>query len=96
MGEKLDELSGAKINVINTNLKSLQLMKQSDDISGEVEDEKNVDIIKDDIEVQTEPNTYEKFDEYIKQVELKQSDDISGEVDVESRLIYFCVKTLCL
>ena len=45
MGEKLDELSGAKINVINTNLKSLQLMKQSDDISGEVEDEKNVDII---------------------------------------------------
>jgi hypothetical protein len=38
-------VSGAKINFINTNLNSLQLMKQSDDISGEVENEKNVDVI---------------------------------------------------
>ena len=64
--------------------------------------DKFCDIIKDDIEVRTEPNAYEKFEEYVKQVELKQSDDISGKVEVEKnvdvirRLIYYGVKTLCL
>ena len=38
------------------------------------------------MEVQTEPNAYEKFDEYVKQVELKQSDDISGEVEDEKNV----------
>ena len=59
--------------------------------------DKFCDIIKDDTEVQTEPNAYEKFDEYIKQVELKLSDDISDEVEDEknvhviSRFIYYGV-----
>ena len=54
------------------------------------------------MEVQTEPNAYENFEKYVKQVEVKQSDDISGEVedeknvDVISRLIYYGVKNLCL
>jgi hypothetical protein len=52
------------------------------------------------MEVETEPNVYEQFEEYVKQVEVKQSDDISAEVDYEknvdviSRLIYYGVKTL--
>jgi hypothetical protein len=53
------------------------------------------------MDVETEPNVYEKHDEYVKQVEVKQSDDISAKVDDEnnvdviSRLIYYGVKTLC-
>ena len=46
----------------------------------------------------TEPNAYEKWEEYVKQVEGKQSDDIFAEdeknVDVISKLIYYGVKTL--
>ena len=55
---------------------------------------------KDDMEVETEPNVYDQYEEYVK-VEVKQSDDISAEVDEEknvyviSRLIYYGVKTLC-
>ena len=54
------------------------------------------------MDVQTEPNTDEKFEEYVKEVEVKQSNDISGDVedeknvDVISRLIYYDVKPLCL
>ena len=33
--------------------------------------------IKDDMEVETEPNVYEQNEEYVKEVEVKQSDDIS-------------------
>jgi hypothetical protein len=46
------------------------------------------------MEVETEPNIYEQYEEYVKQVEVKQSDDISAEVedekdvDVISRFIY--------
>ena len=53
------------------------------------------------MEVETEPNVYEQYEEYVKQVEVKQSDDISAEVDDEknvdviSRLIYYSVETLC-
>ena len=60
------------------------------------------DTIKDDMEVETEPNVYEQYEEYVKQVEVKQSDDISAEVedeknvDVISRFIYYGVKTPCL
>ena len=54
------------------------------------------------MEVETEPNVYDQYEEYVKQVEVKQSDDISAEVDDEknidviSRLIYYGVKTLSL
>ena len=52
------------------------------------------------MEVETEPNLYEQYEEYVKQVEVKQSEDISAEVEknvnVISRLIYYGVKTLCL
>ena len=60
------------------------------------------DTIKDNMEVETEPNVYEQYDKNVKQAEVKQLDDISAEdedeknVDVISRLIYFGVKTLCL
>jgi hypothetical protein len=60
------------------------------------------DSIKDDMEVETEPNVYEQYEEYVTQVEVKQSDDISAEVedeknvDVISRFIYYGVKTPCL
>ena len=53
------------------------------------------------MEVETEPNVYEQYEEYVKQVEVKQSNDISAEVDDEknvdviSRLIYYSVETLC-
>jgi hypothetical protein len=53
------------------------------------------------MEVEAEPNVYEQYEEYVKQVEVKQSDDISAEVDDEknadviSRSIYYSVKTLC-
>ena len=59
------------------------------------------DTTKDDMEVETEPNVYDQYEEYVKQVEVKQSDDISAEVDDEKnvdviiRLIYYGVKTLC-
>ena len=61
----------------------------------------NCDATKDDMEVETEPNVYDQYEEYVKQVEVKQSNDISAEVDDEknvdviSRLIYYGVKTLC-
>jgi hypothetical protein len=54
------------------------------------------------MEVETKPNVYDQYEEYVKQVEVKQSDDISSEVDDEknvdviSRLIYYGVKTLSL
>jgi hypothetical protein len=41
------------------------------------------DTIKDDIEVETEANVYEPFDEYVKQVEMKLLDDTSAEVENE-------------
>jgi hypothetical protein len=37
-------------------------------------------------EVETEPNVYEQYEEYVKQVEVKQSDDISAEVDDEKNV----------
>jgi hypothetical protein len=46
------------------------------------------------MEVETEPNVYDQYEEYVKQVDVKQSDDISAEVedkmniDVISRLVY--------
>ena len=52
------------------------------------------------MEVETEPNVFKQYEEYVKQVEGKQLDDISAEVDDEnnvdviSRLIYYSVKTL--
>ena len=52
------------------------------------------------MEVETEPNVYDQYEEYVKQVEVKQSDDISAEVDDEKnvevicRLIYYGVKPL--
>ena len=54
------------------------------------------------MEVDTDPNVYDQYEEYVKQVEVKQSDDISAEVDDEknidviSRLIYYGVKTLSI
>ena len=39
--------------------------------------------IKDDMEVETEANVYEPFDEYVKQVEMKPLDDTSAEVENE-------------
>ena len=53
------------------------------------------------MEDETEPNVYDQYEEYVKQVEVKQSNDISAEVDDEknidviSRLIYYGVKTIC-
>ena len=53
------------------------------------------------MEVETEPNVYDQYEEYVKQVEVKQSNDISAEVDDEknvdviSRLIYYSVETIC-
>jgi hypothetical protein len=53
------------------------------------------------MEVETEPNVYEQYEEYVKQVEVKQSNDISAEVDDEknvyviSRLIYYSIENLC-
>jgi hypothetical protein len=52
------------------------------------------------MEVETEANVYEHYEEYVKQVEVKQTDDIYAEVDDEknvdviSRLIHYGVKTL--
>ena len=53
------------------------------------------------MEVETESNVYDQYEEYVKQVEVKQSDDIPVEVDDEKnvdviiRLIYYGVQTLC-
>ena len=53
------------------------------------------------MEDETEPNGYDQYEEYVKQVEVKQSNDISAEVDDEknvdviSSLIYYSVKTRC-
>jgi hypothetical protein len=44
------------------------------------------------MEVETEPNVYEQYEEYVKQVEVNKSEDISAEeffLDVISRL-NFC------
>jgi hypothetical protein len=38
------------------------------------------------MEVKTEPNVYEQYEEYVKQVEVIQSDDISTEVDDEKKV----------
>jgi hypothetical protein len=52
------------------------------------------------MEVETEPNVYQQYEEDVKQEEVKHSDDISAEVDdaknvdVIRRLIYYGVKTL--
>ena len=35
------------------------------------------------MEVETEPNVYDQYKEYVKQVEVKQLDDISAEVEGE-------------
>jgi hypothetical protein len=35
------------------------------------------------LEVETEANVYEPFDEYVEQVEMKQLDDASAEVENE-------------
>jgi hypothetical protein len=35
------------------------------------------------MEVETEANVYEPFDEYAKQVEMKPLDDTSNEVEIE-------------
>ena len=54
------------------------------------------------MEDEAEPNVYEQYEEFVKQVEVKQSVAISAEVedeknvDVINRLIYSGVKTLCL
>ena len=47
-----------------------------------VQDE-HCDTIKDDMELETEANVYEPFDEYVKQVEMKPLDDTSAEVENE-------------
>jgi hypothetical protein len=36
----------------------------------------NTQTLPDDMEVETEPNVYDQYDEYVKQVEVKESDDI--------------------
>ena len=41
----------------------------TDDVKDEL-----CDTFKDDMEVETEPNTYEQCSEYVKQVQVKQSD----------------------
>jgi hypothetical protein len=52
------------------------------------------------MEVDAEPNVYEQYEEYVKQVEVKESDDISAEVDdvknvdVISRLLNYGGQTL--
>jgi hypothetical protein len=48
----------------------------------DVEDEL-CDTIKDDMEVETEANVHEPFDEYVKQEEFKPLDDTSAEVENE-------------
>ena len=42
-----------------------------------------MDTIKDDMEVETEANVYEPFDEYVNQVEMRRFDDTSAEVENE-------------
>ena len=60
------------------------------------------DTIKDDMEVETEPNVREQYKEYFKQVEWKQSDNIFAEVedennvDIISMFIYYGVKIMKL
>ena len=38
------------------------------------------------MEVETEPDVYEQYEEYVKQVEVKQSDDIFAEVEDETNV----------
>ena len=38
------------------------------------------------MEIEIEPNVYEQYEEYVKQVEVKQSDDTSAEVDDENNV----------
>jgi hypothetical protein len=59
------------------------------------------DTIKVDMKVETEPDVYEQYEEYVKQVEVKQLDDIFAEVEDEnvnviSMFIYYGVKPPCL
>jgi hypothetical protein len=39
------------------------------------------------MDVETEPNVYEQYAEYVKQVDVKQSDDISAEGEDEMDLL---------
>ena len=39
------------------------------------------------MEVETEANVYEPFDEYVKQVEMKPLDDTSAEVEKEMLIV---------
>ena len=41
----------------------------------------------DDMVVETEPNVYEQYEEYFKQVKVKQSDDVSAEVEDENNIV---------
>ena len=38
------------------------------------------------MEDETEPNVYDQYEEYVKQVEVQQSNDISAEVDDEKNV----------
>ena len=38
------------------------------------------------MEIEIEPNVYEQYEEYVKQVEVKQQDDTSAEVDDENNV----------
>jgi hypothetical protein len=38
------------------------------------------------MEDETEPNVYDQYEMYVKQVEVKQSNDISAEVDDEKNV----------
>ena len=44
------------------------------------------------MEVETEPNVYKQYGEYVRQVDIKRPDDISAEVEKNVDII----STLCL
>ena len=46
------------------------------------------------MEVETEPNVYKQYGEYVKQVDIKRPDDISAEVEDEKNVDI--ISTLCL
>ena len=71
--KSLMKLEEQNSNTINNNMKRLT----TDDVQDEL-----CDTIKDDMEVETEANVYEPFDEYVKQVEMKPLDDTSAEVEM--------------
>ena len=45
------------------------------------------------MEVETEPNVYKQYWEYVKQVDIKRADDISAEVEDEKNVDI--ISTLC-